>query len=522
MRCRWAGGVVGLLVWVGSAAAAEPQGKLVHETWDAAYLEGGKAGFVHTTVHEMDRAGAKVLRTTTELQLTVQRFKDRIQMRMITGNEETPAGKVTGVFMTQFLGKNQQLVLNGAVAADGDQLLVKVDNGRLERKVRWNDQVVGMYRQERLYKERKVKPGDKFDYLSYEPTVNTVINVRVVVKDEEEVEVLGLKKVGAKTDYVTREKKRLLRVETKPDKIEVPGASVQLPTMISWLDKDYLPVRGEVQIDGVGRVVFQRTTEAVAKGQDGGIARITDIGIGQLIRLNRVIPRPHDSKSVVYRVTLNGDDDPGTAFAQDDRQQIKNLKGNTFEIHVKALRSPPAQETADKPKDEFLKSCYFINSDDAKVREFARQAVRTETDPWKKAQRIEKWVHDHIENKNFTEAFATSDQVAKTLEGDCTEHAVLAAAMCRAVGVPSRAAVGLVYVNTRGGPVMGFHMWTEVWVRGQWVAIDATLGEGSIGAAHIKVADHSWHDVQSLVPLLPVMRVVGKVSIEVVSVNEAD
>ena len=169
-----------------------------------------------------------------------------------------------------------------------------------------------------------------------------------------------------------------------------------------------------------------------------------------------------------------------------------------------------------------MKSCYFINSDDAKVREFARQAVRDETDTWKQAQLIEKWVHNHIENKNFTEAFATSDQVAKTLEGDCTEHAVLAAAMCRAVGVPSRAAVGLVYVNTRSGPVMGFHMWTEVWVRGQWVAIDATLGQGSIGAAHIKVADHSWYDVQSLVPLLPVMRVVGKVSIEVVSVNEAD
>src|SRR5205823_21845 len=81
MRCTWGGWVFGLLVCVGSAAAAEPQGKLVHETWDAAYLEGVKAGFVHTTVHEIDRGGAKVLRTSTELQLTVQRFKDRIQMR---------------------------------------------------------------------------------------------------------------------------------------------------------------------------------------------------------------------------------------------------------------------------------------------------------------------------------------------------------------------------------------------------------------------------------------------------------
>jgi hypothetical protein len=62
-------------------------------------------------------------------------------------------------------------------------------------------------------------------------------------------------------------------------------------------------------------------------------------------------------------------------------------------------------------------------------------------------------------------------------------------------------------------------MWTEVWVRGQWLAIDATLGQGSIGAAHIKISDSSWHDVQSLTPLIPVARVLGKLSIEVVSVN---
>src|SRR5258708_26433563 len=42
--------------------------------------------------------------------------------------------------------------------------------------------------------------------------------------------------------------------------------------------------------------------------------------------------------------------------------------------------------------------------------------------------------------------------------------------------------VGLIYVNHRQrGPVMGFHMWTEVWVKGQWLAIDATLGQGSVG-----------------------------------------
>jgi hypothetical protein len=69
-------------------------------------------------------------------------------------------------------------------------------------------------------------------------------------------------------------------------------------------------------------------------------------------------------------------------------------------------------------------------------------------------------------------------------------------------------------------PVFGYHMWTEVYVQGQWLSLDATLGKGSIGAGHIKITDHSWHDTRSLAPLLPVMRVMlGKPAIEVVQVD---
>jgi hypothetical protein len=58
-----------------------------------------------------------------------------------------------------------------------------------------------------------------------------------------------------------------------------------------------------------------------------------------------------------------------------------------------------------------------------------------------------------------------------------------------------------------------------VYVRGQWLALDATMGRGNIGAVHLKIADHSWAGTQTLAPLLPVTRVLGKVKVEVVSVK---
>ena len=33
-------------------------------------------------------------------------------------------------------------------------------------------------------------------------------------------------------------------------------------------------------------------------------------------------------------------------------------------------------------------------------------------------------------------------------------------------------------------------MWNEAWVDGRWIPLDATLGQGGIGAAHLKI-DHS-------------------------------
>jgi len=92
--------------------------------------------------------------------------------------------------------------------------------------------------------------------------------------------------------------------------------------------------------------------------------------------------------------------------------------------------------------------------------------------------------------------------------------------MSRAAGLPSRTAVGLLYVNhPEKGPVMGFHMWAEVWVDGQWRPIDGTLGRGYVGATHLKISDHSWHDTHSFTPLLPVHRLMmGKPKIEVLKV----
>lgn len=182
---------LGLFLLAGPALAAPPAapavGKVIEEFWEAAYLEGNKAGSVHTVTRALEQNGQRILRTTAELNLTVKRFNDTIQLRMLTGNDETPDGKVVGVSMRQYIGKDQALEMYGAVK--GDQLHVLVDgaNGRLKKVEPWNDDVVGLYRQQRLFRERKLKPGDSFIYQSFAPEATTVLRIHVRALDYEDV-----------------------------------------------------------------------------------------------------------------------------------------------------------------------------------------------------------------------------------------------------------------------------------------------------------------------------------------------
>lgn len=164
---------------------------------------------------------------------------------------------------------------------------------------------------------------------------------------------------------------------------------------------------------------------------------------------------------------------------------------------------------------EYLESCHFINSADARVKELARRAVGEETDVWAKARRIERWVKQNMRVDNAV-PLEPASEAARQLRGDCRQYALLTAALCRAADIPARTAIGLLYVDKGRRPLMGFHMWTEVWIEGQWLGLDATLGLGGVSAAHLKISDHSWHDTPSLTPLLPASRVLGKMTIRVI------
>jgi transglutaminase-like putative cysteine protease len=469
----------------------------VEEYHEIARVDGARVGHVHTT-SERHTPDGKQVRTTATLDLTLRRFGSAVRLRREAGSVEAEDGKVLAVFLRQGQVGGKQLTLAGTVA--DDVLLVKIDGGRLERRVRWPEGVLGLRAEDRQFARRKPRPGDRFPYRRYEPTYNAVLTVRVAVKDREAIDLEGTRK-------------NLLRVELTPDRLEGGGHSIQPPKAVWWLDDDFVPVRRQTEMDGLGTVTFTRTTREKALAPGTGPA--ADIGTRSLIRLDRAIPRPYDTRQAVYRVTVAGEDDLSGLLASDSHQEVRNARERTFELHVRPQR--PGHGVEPKPGAEYLASCRYIDHDDERVRDLARRAAGTGTDAWARAVRIERFVKNHIRTDHAAELVPAS-RIARNPRGDCRHHALLTAALCRAEGIPARTAIGLLYVY-RGGPKLGFHMWAEVYIDGRWLGLDSTLGKGGISAAHVKVNDASWHGVESFTPLLPAQRILGKLRVEVVKVE---
>ena len=494
------------------SVAAAPAAKVLLETWQAAYFEGLKVGYLHMISTQTGEGKEARIRTTVQMYLVIKRYGSVLPIRIEQTADETLDGKVRRMGIVQQLGESPKMTLSATVE-DG-KLLLKLPDGTT-RSLPWDDSALGLYAQERLFAIRKAKPGDRFKFLSYEILLPAGITIEAVVGKPEKVDRLVTKKTAEGKTIVDREPVLLLRVETMPLPFTVGGTTIQLPKKTLWLDSKLNPVRGQFEMPGLGLITLYNTTRDAALKEGVAPELLPDLGLNISIPLRQTIDDPYRTTEAVYRVTLK--DKLTRVFTVDARQQTDAFKDNSFELKVKAVRGPGEDDMAVAPDKEYLESNTFIDSSDARIKEVAREVAGKLTDPWRKALALEQWVHRNMRISTSV-GFPPASRIARDLQGDCRQHALLLAALCRAAGVPSRTAIGLIYVREEGrSPFFGFHMWTEVWVRGRWTALDATLGQGGVGATHLKMADQSWARTETLAPLLPIAQVLGKLQIDVLS-----
>lgn len=121
-----------------------------------------------------------------------------------------------------------------------------------------------------------------------------------------------------------------------------------------------------------------------------------------------------------------------------------------------------------------LAASFVVDFDEEAVASTAR-LLRDSYGEHPSADEIEQFVFEFIDDKNYRGSFDLASKVAATRSGDCTEHAVLLAALARAHGLPARLAFGVLLLNEDNG-IQGYgHAWTEVYVEDNWQLLDGTV-----------------------------------------------
>jgi transglutaminase-like putative cysteine protease len=208
------------------------------------------------------------------------------------------------------------------------------------------------------------------------------------------------------------------------------------------------------------------------------------------------IDEPRDVRRLRFK--LEGADLSATDL-DGDGQSVVDAASHIIEVRDPQTLSPAR---ADLAADRYVAPEPLIESDDPAIRAEAARAVGGITETRARVERLTRYVNGLLEKKP-TMSIPSAREVLRTRVGDCNEHTALFVAMARALGIPARIDVGLVFV--RGA--FYYHAWPEVYIdegngRGLWLPVDPTLNQFPADATHVRLARGGLEKQTVILPLV--------------------
>ncbi|MEX2288346.1 MAG: transglutaminase family protein [Planctomycetaceae bacterium] len=462
------------------------------DRWQVINVDNQRVGYAHTMTSTIQQGSVSIVRTTTDEKLKIVRSGDPLEISVMLTTEETVSGDLVSYHLQLKNPPAAPTVATGRVKGNRLEIETNVAGRKSSSWIDWQSDVKSPAYPERLIHTSPLKPGETRRFRVLSPEFSKIMSLEWVADRSRTVKLFD----GTRQDLLA------IRVTN--------SLTPQIP-LRAYVDASGEIHKVETELLGKPMETYTVSAEEAMKELSG---QAFDIGLASLVK-SGVLKGGHRTTKAVYRISIPGND-PAKSFPEGPTQHAKKVDNGTIELTVTALAIPTlAKRIPGQP--EYLMPTRFLQSDDSHVIEHARHAASGHGNPVDVAVSLEKYVHRKLAKKNFSTALASAAEVAKTLEGDCTEHAVLLAAMLRARDIPSRVAMGLVYIE--GAEAFGGHMWTEAWLDGRWIPLDATLGRGGIGAGHLKMADSSLADdaPAPFSAFLPLIEVLGTIKIHVVS-----
>lgn len=477
-------------------AIANDTGTVIRDEWTVVTIKGKRCGFGHSIVREQITPGGKQFLTENHQEFKFQRQGQNVRLVTRSVVVETAEGSVIQ-FQNESSGAGSKQITRGQrVGAE-----MVITDGTLQRRIPLDPKALGPEAFDRQIRALKLAPRSTFSALTFNADFpQLAVTTTVVVAGKE---------------------KRLLRNESR-DLWKLVMTTNLLPNMetLSYFDDASEPQLAVMLIPGIGELEMVRSTRADAMKQLDSFEVFTS----SLIVPKQPLPNVAQLKSATLRLTTLSSREPLLFWSGPGQTLVESKPGQTtvrvtlphFDENTPEWKLP---HSADAALKTYLEPSSYIEQTPRLVA-LAQQAVGDEKNPFLAARKIQRFVRAYIQNPDLSVGFATADETAVSRRGDCTEYAVLCAALGRAVGLPTRVVAGLAYLPaTPAQPQdkFGFHMWAEAWLGpDQWQPMDAALSRYDVG--HIALVKSALPDVDPRVELfLPIAQVMHDLQIEVLN-----
>ncbi len=124
--------------------------------------------------------------------------------------------------------------------------------------------------------------------------------------------------------------------------------------------------------------------------------------------------------------------------------------------------------------DKYLQPESFV-PEEGMFRELANSIVAGKTGELVRARALYDYVIDNFRYARFGSGWGQGDAVyaCNARSGNCSDFHALFIALCRAVGIPARFAIGAAIPSERNeGGIDGYHCWAEFYTEGKWWPVD--------------------------------------------------
>jgi len=431
----------------------------------ALFMEGKKVGYA---IQNRAVAGNKVT-TSVELKITLSRIGVSVSVQTKASTTETVDGKPLGFELEQALG----MMVTKTTGTVDEQGRVTVKTGQQQEEFDWPSGAVMSEGMRLLLLKHGLTEGTTYTVKLFDPSMLQVVDVEVKVGLKQNVDLLG--RVVALTE------------------VQSNVSSAQIGALVSTeyyddnlrLQKSITPVMGMV-------VEQLACTKEFALGENDVLEVVDKMFMASPEPLSDV----GSARSITYYLS------PVTDVADlkipsNGNQKVQRLGDGTIILTVEPVTAPTGVRFPYKGNDpaalNALEPTRYVESDQQLIIDLARRAVGDTGDAAEAARRIETFVADYVTDKSLSVGYASAAEVAVSKQGDCSEHAVLTAALCRAVGIPAQVVTGVAYVPQWRTVQDGFggHAWVQVYIGDKWAGLDAAFksaGFGGYDAGHIALA----------------------------------